>query len=65
MLAVPLAFLIRLGRAQGFLPNELALIGIAALLIVIFPFVQAPVGFAAVLIVAGLVARRVYSSPAK
>ena len=33
--------------------------GIACLLILIFPFVKAPVGFAAVLVVAGLIARRV------
>jgi hypothetical protein len=33
--------------------------GFVCLLIVIFPFVKAPVGFAAVLIVAGLIARRV------
>jgi arabinofuranan 3-O-arabinosyltransferase len=59
VLAVPLAFLIRLGRADGFLANELGFIGFACLLIVIFPFVKAPVGFAAVLIVAALIARRV------
>jgi arabinofuranan 3-O-arabinosyltransferase len=59
VLAVPVAFLIRLGREEGFLPNELAFIGFACLLIVIFPFVKAPVGFATVLIVAALIARRV------
>jgi len=59
VLAVPLAFLIRLGRNQGFPPNELSFIGFASLLIVIFPFVKAPVGFAAVLIVAALIGSRV------
>ena len=59
VLAVPLAYLIRLGRSRGFLPHELAAMGFVCLLIVIFPFVKAPVGFAAVLIVAGLIARRV------
>jgi arabinofuranan 3-O-arabinosyltransferase len=58
VLAVPLAFLFRLGRARGFLPQEMTGIGVAALLILIFPFVKAPVGFAAVLVVAALIARR-------
>jgi hypothetical protein len=58
ILAVPLAFLFRLGRARGFLSQEAAGIGAACLLILIFPFVKLPVGFAAVLIVATLIARR-------
>ena len=61
VLGVPLAFLFRLGRVRGFLPHELAGIGLACLLILIFPFVKAPVGFAAVLVVAALVARRAFS----
>jgi len=60
VLAVPLAFLFRLGRARGFPPREMAGIGLACLLILIFPFVKAPVGFAAVLIVAALIARRAF-----
>jgi hypothetical protein len=58
VLAVPLAFLFRLGRARGFLPHELAGIGLACGLLLIFPVVKAPVGFAAVVVVAALVARR-------
>ncbi len=58
VLAVPLAFLFRLGRARGFLAHEMAGIGLACLLILIFPFVKAPVGLAAVLVVAALIARR-------
>ncbi len=58
VLAVPLAFLFRLGRAHGFLPQEMAGIGFAYLFILIFPFVKAPVGFAAVVIVAALIIRR-------
>lgn len=58
VLAVPLAFLWRLGRTRGFLAHELAGIGITCLLVLIFPFVKAPVGFAAVLMVAALIARR-------
>lgn len=57
-LAVPLAFLFRLGLTRGFLPHELAGIGFACLLVLIFPFVDAPTGFAALLIVAALIARR-------
>ena len=63
VLAVPLAFLFRLGRRRGFLPYEPAGIGIAALLVLIFPFVKAPVGFAAVLVVAALIARRAVMPP--
>jgi arabinofuranan 3-O-arabinosyltransferase len=57
VLAVPLAFLFRLGRARGFWPHEMACIGVACLLIFIFPSVKLPVGFAAILVIAALVAR--------
>ncbi len=63
VLAVPLAFLFRLGRARGFLPHEMAGIGFACLLVLIFPFVKAPVGFAALLVTAALIARRAYTVP--
>jgi hypothetical protein len=63
VLAVPLAFLFRLGRARGFLAHEMTSIGLACLLILIFPFVKAPVGFAAVLVVAALVVRRALTPP--
>ena len=62
VLAVPLAFLVRLGRAREFLPHELAAMGLACLLIVIFPFVKAPVGFASIVIVTALIARRALMS---
>ena len=58
VLAVPLAFLFRLGRARGFLSYEGAGIGAAGLLVLIFPLVNAPVGLAAILVVAALIARR-------
>ena len=58
VLALPLAFLFRLGRTHGFLRHELAGIGLACLLVLIFPFVKLPVGFGAVLVVAALIARR-------
>jgi len=59
ILAVPLAFLVRFGRQHGFLPHELPAMAAACLLILSFPFCQVPVGLAAILIVAGLIARRV------
>jgi hypothetical protein len=58
VLAVPLAFLFRFGRVRGFLPHEMVGIGVACLLVLIFPFVKAPVGFAALLVAAALIARR-------
>jgi arabinofuranan 3-O-arabinosyltransferase len=59
VLAVPLAFLFRLGRARGFLAGEAAGIGAACLLILIFPLVKTPpLGFVAVVVVAALIARR-------
>ena len=58
VLAVPLAFLFRLGLVHGFLRYEMAGIGLACLLVLIFPFVKAPVGFAAALVIAVLIARR-------
>ncbi len=57
VVAVPLAFLIRFGRARGFLPHELAAMAAVCLLILIFPFFKAPVGFVAALIVTALIAR--------
>jgi hypothetical protein len=43
--------------------QEMVGIGVACLLILIFPFVKAPVGFAAVLVVAALIARRALAPP--
>lgn len=58
VLAVPLAFLFRRARQTGFLPYELATVGAACLLLLIFPFVVLPLGFIAVLMIAGFIARR-------
>ena len=58
VLAIPLAFLFRLGRRDGFLSLEWHGMALAGLLVLIFPFVAVPVGFAAVLVVAALVIRR-------
>jgi arabinofuranan 3-O-arabinosyltransferase len=54
-LAVPMAYLLRTGALRG----EVLGLGGACLLIFAFPFVKGPVGLAAVLIVALLIARRV------
>src|SRR5262249_40197083 len=58
VLAVPMAFLIRIGRTHGFLAGEAAGLAAASLLILAFPFIKLPIGLAAVLIVALLVIRR-------
>jgi hypothetical protein len=58
VLAVPMAFLLRASRNDGELSGEMAGLAVTSLLILIFPFVKAPVGLAAVLVVALLTARR-------
>jgi arabinofuranan 3-O-arabinosyltransferase len=58
ILAVPVAFLFRLSLDGSGSAFEIAGIGLACLLILVFPFVKAPVGFFAVLVVAGLIVRR-------
>jgi hypothetical protein len=57
VLAVPLAFLWRLGRTRGFLPYEMTNIGLVYLLLVMFAVVKAPFGFGAVLVTGALVSR--------
>jgi hypothetical protein len=64
VLAVPMAFLIRLGRKDSFLPHEWPALAFASLLVLSFPLAKAPVGFAAVVIVAALVARRAFTADA-
>lgn len=64
-LAIPVAFLVGLGLSQGFLRYELAALGAAALLIASFPFVKMPVGFAAAVVVALVIARRALSEPSR
>jgi arabinofuranan 3-O-arabinosyltransferase len=60
-LAVPMAFLVQEGRRTGFLPHEMLGIGVACLLILIFPAVMGPVGLAAALVTALLIGRRVWA----
>ncbi|MEZ5822201.1 MAG: glycosyltransferase family 87 protein [Bradyrhizobium sp.] len=58
VLAIPVAFLVRLGLQSGFRPYELPALGAALALIISFIFTGFPVGLGAILIVAGLVLRR-------
>ena len=58
VLAVPVAFLVRIGLKTGFRRYELAALACAFALLISFMFLMAPVGLGATLIVAGLVARR-------
>jgi arabinofuranan 3-O-arabinosyltransferase len=59
VLAIPVAFLIRIGLDQGFARVELAALGLVAALLMIYPLLGAPTGFGATLIVTALIARRV------
>ena len=58
VLAIAVAFLVRIGLKQGFQRHELPALGVAALLLMFFPLVGAPTGFAATLVVSGLIAAR-------
>ena len=58
VLAIPTAFLVRIGLRSGFRPYELPALACAAALIVGFICTGVPLGLGATLIVAGLVLRR-------
>jgi arabinofuranan 3-O-arabinosyltransferase len=58
VLAIPVAFLVRIGLNQGFTRYELPALGQVAALLMFYPLVGAPTGFAATLIVVGLIAGR-------
>lgn len=58
VLAIPVAFLVRIGLAKGFRPYELPALGCALALILGFVFTGQPLGLGATLIVSGLVLRR-------
>jgi Glycosyltransferase family 87 len=59
-LAVPMAFLFRLGLSAGLLRGEIAAVAAASFLVLIFPVVTAPVGALAVLTIALLIGRRIF-----
>jgi glycosyl transferase family 87 len=58
VLAIPVALILRLGTVSGVLSYELPALGLITALLVAFPFVVAPVGLVAMLVIAGLIARR-------
>jgi hypothetical protein len=60
VLAIPMAFLVELGRTGGFRPGEIGGLAAVSLLVLSYPLVEAPVGLAATLIVTWLVARRAF-----
>jgi arabinofuranan 3-O-arabinosyltransferase len=59
VLAIAVAFLVRIGLDEGFERHELPALGLVAALLIIFPYLGAPTGFGATLVVAALVARRI------
>lgn len=58
VLAIPVAFLVRIWLRSGLRPYELPALGCAAALVFGFVLINAPVGFGATLIIAGLIAGR-------
>jgi glycosyl transferase family 87 len=58
VLAIPVAYIIRLGLARGFLRLELPALGLVVALVLTFTVTGIPVGLAANLIVATLILRR-------
>jgi hypothetical protein len=59
VLAIPVAFLVRVGLDKGFARVELPALGLVVAFLMIYPFLGAPTGFGATLIVTALIARRV------
>ncbi|WP_367116394.1 hypothetical protein [Bradyrhizobium sp.] len=58
MLAIAVAFLVRLGLEEGFARYELAVLAGVFVLLASFLFLGEPVGLAATVLVAGLILRR-------
>jgi glycosyl transferase family 87 len=58
VLAIPVAYLVRMGLAHGFRSYELPALACGVVLIVIFIFLGIPVGFVMTLAIGGLVLRR-------
>jgi hypothetical protein len=59
VLAIPVAFLVRVGLDEGFARVELPALGLVVAFLMIYPFLGAPTGFGATLIVTALIASRV------
>jgi arabinofuranan 3-O-arabinosyltransferase len=58
VLAIAVAFLVRIGLRGGFERYELPALGLVAALLLFYPLAGAPTGFAATLVVSGLIAGR-------
>jgi hypothetical protein len=58
VLAIAIAFLVRIGLREGFQRYELTALGLVVALLMLFPLAAAPTGFAATLVVSGWVAAR-------
>ena len=58
VLAIPIAWPVRIGLADGFQKFELPALGCAALLLLCFPVFEAPIGLGGTLIVAAFIVRR-------
>jgi len=58
VLAIAVAFLIRIGLRHGFERHELPALALVAVLLISYSFVGAPTGFVATLVVSGLVLHR-------
>jgi hypothetical protein len=58
VLAIAVAFLVRIGLSRGFQRHELPALGLSAALLMFYPLFGAPTGFGATLIVSGLIAAR-------
>jgi hypothetical protein len=61
VLAIAVAFLVRIGLRQGFERYELPALGLVAALLMFYPLFGAPTGFGATLVVSSLIARRSWS----
>src|SRR5579863_1986036 len=59
VLAIAVAFLVRIGLKHGFARHELPALGLVAALLMIYPLLGAPTGFGATMVVAALIGHRV------
>jgi arabinofuranan 3-O-arabinosyltransferase len=59
VLAIAVAFVVRVGLDEGFERHEVPALGLVAVLLMIYPYLGAPTGFAATLVVAVLIGCRV------
>ncbi len=60
-LAVPMAFLTRVGLRQGFVAGEIVGLTGASILVLVVPLTGVPYGFLAILVIASLISRRVFA----